>query len=137
MIAALCTLATALIVGGAWSWDHLRQRAEVEAAEIRANNAEQRADVAEDKARAEKERRLGAHDANILLARKRREADEHAFLVAEEFRQHLDAGGCLPTLDAIRATERTGAEVAEIVERVGQRVRGEVVPIRGRKGAGR
>jgi hypothetical protein len=58
---------------------------------------------AEADARTAREQRRGSFDANIVLARKRREADEEAFRVAEEFRQHLDGHGCLPTLDGIRA----------------------------------
>jgi hypothetical protein len=72
--------------------------------------AENDRDEAEADARTAREQRRGSFDANIVLARKRREADEEAFRVAEEFRQHLGGHGCLPTIDGIRGGKYTATE---------------------------
>lgn len=106
-----------LLIGFFWSQDHQarcqerddwRRLAEKHAAE--AYRAGVSAEKAEADARTAREQRRGSFDANIVLARKRRESDEEAFRVAEEFRQHLDAHVCAPTLDGIRGGKYTRTE---------------------------
>ena len=90
-------------------------------------SAERDAEEAEERARRSEERRQGAFDANVQLARTRREADDEVFRVTQEFREHLDGHACLPTLNGIRA----GLDVGDGPEPpVSLETRGVVVPLR-------
>jgi hypothetical protein len=90
-------------------------------------SAERDAEVAEERARRSEERRQGAFDANVQLARTRREADDEVFRVTQEFREHLDGHACLPTLNGIRG----GLDVGDGPEPpLSLAARGVVVPLR-------
>ena len=94
-------------------------------------SAERDAQEAEERARRSEERRQGVFDANVSLSRKSREADDEAFRVAQEFRDHLDSHACLPTLDGIRS----GLDVGDGPEPpLSLETRGVVVPLRKRGG---
>jgi hypothetical protein len=86
---------------------------------------------AEADARQAEERRQGAFDANVNLARKRREADDEVFRVTQEFREHIDGHACLPTLDGVRAANTTRGLPPEDLALIagGQGFGSKVVPL--------